>query len=244
MGRKKKHEEHGNHERWVISYADMVTLLFALFVVLYALGEVKLKKLKQVKQSLAFAFSFEGEGKTDEDGIYDRGESGGDLIEGIPLLTAQNGEMVEYLLDQLPSEYEEMTGKSIEIQLLNDQVSFKGNLSDFFYRAGSPKQELIKADVEGWLQKLVENSTGISSKIRVIINAPRRPLGRGPDGKSVFSSDLCMQRLRQVHRLLPLLRKVTEQMVTTEFKTMDRSEYAGKPGTWENQGTIAFSFSN
>ena len=36
MARKHKHEEHQNHERWVISYADLVTLLFALFVVLYA----------------------------------------------------------------------------------------------------------------------------------------------------------------------------------------------------------------
>ncbi|MCH7861030.1 MAG: hypothetical protein IH998_04915, partial [Proteobacteria bacterium] len=46
MGKKHKQEEHVNMEAWVISYADMVTLLFALFVVLYALGEIKLSKLK------------------------------------------------------------------------------------------------------------------------------------------------------------------------------------------------------
>ena len=32
---KKKHEEHENHERWLVYYADFITLLFAFFVVLY-----------------------------------------------------------------------------------------------------------------------------------------------------------------------------------------------------------------
>ena len=46
MAKKHKHEEHVNHERWVISFADMMTLLFALFVVLYALGQADLSKAK------------------------------------------------------------------------------------------------------------------------------------------------------------------------------------------------------
>ena len=94
------------------------------------------------------------------------------------------------------------------------------------------------------MQKLVENSTGISSKIRVIINAPKRAVGKDPSGRAIYSTDICMQRLSSIHRLLPLLRKVTEEMVTTEFKTMSRADYAGKPGDWEDQGTIAFAFSN
>ena len=36
MAKKHKHEEHENHERWLVSYADFITLLFAFFVVLYA----------------------------------------------------------------------------------------------------------------------------------------------------------------------------------------------------------------
>ena len=36
---KKKHPEHVNHERWLVSYADFITLLFAFFVVLFASGQ-------------------------------------------------------------------------------------------------------------------------------------------------------------------------------------------------------------
>ena len=38
MGRKKHHEEHENHERWLVSYADFITLLFAFFVVITLIG--------------------------------------------------------------------------------------------------------------------------------------------------------------------------------------------------------------
>ncbi len=56
MGNKHKCPEFENHERWVISYADMVTLLFALFVVLYAQGNTDAKKAEQVEQSMRKSF--------------------------------------------------------------------------------------------------------------------------------------------------------------------------------------------
>ena len=43
--RKKKHPEHVNHERWLVSYADFITLLFAFFVVMFAVSQVDSKKL-------------------------------------------------------------------------------------------------------------------------------------------------------------------------------------------------------
>ncbi|MFO0596309.1 MAG: flagellar motor protein MotB [Myxococcaceae bacterium] len=62
MAKKHKHEEHENHERWVISYADLVTLLFALFVVLYASSRVDTNKLAQASESMRWALHFKGEG--------------------------------------------------------------------------------------------------------------------------------------------------------------------------------------
>jgi len=57
MARKKHAEEHVNLERWLVSYADFITLLFATFVVLYALSQIDLAKFKDLKVSLAKAFS-------------------------------------------------------------------------------------------------------------------------------------------------------------------------------------------
>jgi chemotaxis protein MotB len=53
---KKKHPEHVNHERWLVSYADFITLLFAFFVVLFASSQSD--KKKQVKLSVAMQSAF------------------------------------------------------------------------------------------------------------------------------------------------------------------------------------------
>ena len=52
MARKKKHEEHENHERWLVSYADFITLLFAFFVVLYATSNRNEEKEQQFQDSI------------------------------------------------------------------------------------------------------------------------------------------------------------------------------------------------
>ena len=56
MARKKPDEEHDNHERWLVSYADFITLLFAFFVVMYALSSVNEGKYRILSESMATAF--------------------------------------------------------------------------------------------------------------------------------------------------------------------------------------------
>jgi chemotaxis protein MotB len=56
MARKKKHPEHVNHERWLVSYADFITLLFAFFVVMFAASNSDQKKAGQVAQAVQVAF--------------------------------------------------------------------------------------------------------------------------------------------------------------------------------------------
>jgi chemotaxis protein MotB len=55
---KRHHEaEHENHERWLVSGYDMMTLLFAVFVVLFAISSTNISKVKELQQSLQEAFS-------------------------------------------------------------------------------------------------------------------------------------------------------------------------------------------
>ncbi|MBC7690914.1 MAG: flagellar motor protein MotB [Methylotenera sp.] len=58
-GSRRGGEESASHERWLVSYADFITLLFALFVVLYASSQANLEKLKQVSQGMKAAFAGE-----------------------------------------------------------------------------------------------------------------------------------------------------------------------------------------
>jgi chemotaxis protein MotB len=60
--RKKKAEEHENHERWLVSYADFITLLFAFFVVMYSVSSVNEGKYRVLSSTLDGAFK--GQPKT------------------------------------------------------------------------------------------------------------------------------------------------------------------------------------
>jgi chemotaxis protein MotB len=52
---RKKHATHENHERWLVSYADFITLLFAFFVVMFASSQTDKGKAKQVSDSVTEA---------------------------------------------------------------------------------------------------------------------------------------------------------------------------------------------
>src|ERR1700690_2977187 len=56
MSRRRKPEPRGNHDRWLVSYADFITLLFAFFVVLYASSQMDRKKVVQVSAAIKGAF--------------------------------------------------------------------------------------------------------------------------------------------------------------------------------------------
>ncbi|RYB94242.1 flagellar motor protein MotB [Nocardioides oleivorans] len=54
--RRAEEEEHENHERWLVTYADMVTLLMVLFIVMFAMSSVDQKKFNALKDGLAAGF--------------------------------------------------------------------------------------------------------------------------------------------------------------------------------------------
>lgn len=96
MAKKKKAEEHENLERWLVSYADFMTLLFATFVVLYALAQTDVNSFKSIEEALKKAFSqniFEN-----QDSIMDGSDS---------LLDGENGAINPLMLEYMSQKYEQ-----------------------------------------------------------------------------------------------------------------------------------------
>ncbi|GIP19019.1 flagellar motor protein MotB [Paenibacillus montaniterrae] len=74
MSKKRRHEEHEEHvdESWLVPYADILTLLLALFIVLYSMNSVDQKKFEELSQAFSIAFS-SGQSVLDMPSIVERG---------------------------------------------------------------------------------------------------------------------------------------------------------------------------
>lgn len=79
--RKKKKEDHANHERWLVSYADFITLLFAFFVVLYSSSQVDKRRVGQLALAIQVAFQ--------QMGIFDASNTKPVMLDTEPMPFAQ-----------------------------------------------------------------------------------------------------------------------------------------------------------
>jgi hypothetical protein len=226
------------HDLWVVSYADMMTLLFALFVVLYAMGEVRIKKLQELRRSLSTAFRVSSGGYS-EQGEYDLGaiDGRGDLIDGLELINAQSGPMKQFLMDVLPERFKEETGRSLAIVLADDTVAFEAPLSAFY----EPGASLPRADVQLWLVTLFENSLSFASTVRIRIEAPDVVVGRDDGSVAMRSEVPCGRRLAELRGVLRRIPQVETRQVTTEFRPLPPVLDATD---WERHARITFAFSN
>lgn len=57
MVRRRREDIHINHERWLVSYADFITLLFAFFVVMYSISQVNDSKYRVLSDTFIEAFN-------------------------------------------------------------------------------------------------------------------------------------------------------------------------------------------
>lgn len=107
MARKKKHPEHENLERWLVSYSDFITLLFATFVVLYALAQVDATDFAKLEESLKNAFSQGGALFDGQPAVMDGSDSIFDQQQA-------NSFIPSLMLEYISPKYEEESFKEIE----------------------------------------------------------------------------------------------------------------------------------
>lgn len=106
-GGHEEHEEHVNHERWLVSYADMLTLLFVLFVVLFSMSSVDQKKFAELAAGLSEGFgaqsaalqgsaaTLDGSGNATQFIPIDPGSNPGDGGAGTANMTKEQKQAVE-----------------------------------------------------------------------------------------------------------------------------------------------------
>ncbi len=111
--RRRRHEErHENLERWIISYADFMTLLFAMFVMLYAISSVNVSKYRILQQ--VFAEAFLGKMVHEDSGLAPKQ---GGLFEHLPApvpvpprnLSPQLQRQIEQRIRQLEKVYDRLS---------------------------------------------------------------------------------------------------------------------------------------
>lgn len=120
MAKKKKPEEHENLERWLVSYSDFMTLLFATFVVLYALSQLNVNEFKKVEESLRKAFSVQSllDGGS---GVMSQGES---IVDA----NAANSVIDSLMMEFISQKYEQESYEQIKKQI--DDMNKGGTLSN------------------------------------------------------------------------------------------------------------------
>jgi chemotaxis protein MotB len=172
---RKKHEAHENHERWLVSYADFITLLFAFFVVMFATSQTDKAKAQQVSDSVKKAL--EGEsfkamvsvilgGTIDTKGQGSAQHNGpGGQQKIVKIEASPHGKVVELLpsLQMLTKELEQEV-KSGKLQL---SMGARGLTISFAQAALFPSgEDEISPDFYPTIQKIAESMKQIPNPVR------------------------------------------------------------------------------
>ena len=135
MAKKKREEEPENLERWLVSYGDFITLLFATFVVLYALAQVDVSDFAKLEQSLKHAFSqnalFEGQESimNGSESIFDQQQMADSFIPSL-MMEYISPKYEETSFKEIEKTIQELT-KSGELDGISAQITEKGLLLTF-----------------------------------------------------------------------------------------------------------------
>ncbi|HDH06386.1 MAG TPA: hypothetical protein ENH01_11905 [Nitrospirae bacterium] len=141
--RKRRNGGHENVERWMVSYADFVTLLFCFFTAMFAISNVDTHKLGKFVESMRTAFNISGS----------RGNAFS-VIEGVQVFIPTNVELESSVKDALGTLLSESRG---DIEVKSDGRGVVVSVADkYFFKSGS--------------SDLRENSRDILDKIASVLN--------------------------------------------------------------------------
>ncbi|MBI9044023.1 MAG: flagellar motor protein MotB [Anaerolineaceae bacterium] len=163
----------GEGGRWMVSYADFLTLLFVLFVVLYSMGQTDLQKYKEMAESFQAAFSPGGTGSGGNTRVVDPLiNSGGNIsdeggspapivVEGLPQSSSIGEEVATDLMDLLE---EADLSREVSIQSNVEGVLLSLSQQVLFYEGTSE----LQAEAYPVLDSMVEMLKPMDNDIKII----------------------------------------------------------------------------
>lgn len=191
MHKRKKHEEeeeHQNHERWLLSYADFITLLMIFFIIMYAMSTLDQKKYEKLTTALNQAM---GDGTAIADtGSNMGGETGNGLSEDAKL------KKVKENLDKYLKENNLSASVSTTIEKRGLVLSFKDSL---FFDSGKAEIRPEQIDKIITISKIINQSIISDSYIRIEGHTDSVPMHN-----EIFKSnwDLSVMRASNVAQIL------------------------------------------
>lgn len=149
MARKKKHPEHENLERWLVSYADFITLLFAFFTVLYALSQTDKKNYQKAVENIQRSFMSAGGIFPLKGAPFSPFNRPADRGSAVPPSPDDKGsfskeeQTLKRMEEQIRAIYEQTTGLGLQnrdVEIVETETGFKIRLGEFLlYEPGSDK---------------------------------------------------------------------------------------------------------
>ncbi len=188
----------GGGERWLVSYADFITLLMVLFVVLYSMGQTDVQKYKQLADSMKVAFSVGGSSKLVDPKInsaaggMEEGESKPIVIPGIPEDPPQTEEVAGQLTQMLT---ESGIGNEVSVQTNIEGVMISLSEKLVF----DPGSDQLAAEVYPLLDTISEMILPIDNNVRLVGHTDDTP---PLDPKYQNSFELSMARAMVVAEYL------------------------------------------
>lgn len=156
------HEEHVNHERWLLTYSDMITLLLALFIFLYSISEINVQKLNAFSDAMANIF---GIGRVPESSTSN---SGGDGVlpesNSIVRLQKKVSKELEKLIQQDMVDVTE-TEEGLRV-LLKDRIVFTLGNAD------------VTSQAKKMLRELSVNLVDLPNEIRIEGHTDNLPMAK------------------------------------------------------------------
>ncbi|MCU7852640.1 MAG: flagellar motor protein MotD [Candidatus Thiodiazotropha sp. (ex Monitilora ramsayi)] len=219
--RRKRKEESANHERWIVSYADFITLLFAFFVVMYSVSSVNEGKYRVLSQTLTHAFQESGR-SLEPIQVGEQRQQSGDIIGA-----DQENALIQTDVRLGPGTYDESgANQKIGLDAVPEMPSEDGQRLSFL---AATIEDMLGTYVEQDLVEVTytENRVKVNMKDKMLFASGRATL-----------SNAAVTALRNISRVLSKVPNQIQVEGNTDNRPIHTEEF---PSNWELSAARAAS---